>query len=73
MNKVMQAAGRVIRTENDRGIIVLLDERFLQSSYRSLFPREWNNYKTVDRTNVQEEILDFWNNMIYNITESVFR
>ena len=73
MNKVMQAAGRVIRTENDRGIIVLLDERFLQSSYRSLFPREWNNYKTVDMTNVREEILDFWNNMIYNITESVFR
>ena len=73
MNKVMQAAGRVIRTENDRGIIALLDDRFLHSSYRSLFPREWNNYITVDRTNVQEEILDFWNDMLYNITESVFR
>ena len=38
MNKVLRA-GRVIRTENDRGIIALLDERFNYSQYRNLFPR----------------------------------
>ena len=41
MNKVLQAAGRVIRTEEDRGIILLLDERFARYPYRRMFPREW--------------------------------
>ena len=43
MNKVLQAGGRVIRTETDRGVIVLMDDRFLSGSYRGLFPREWSN------------------------------
>lgn len=60
MNKVLQAAGRVIRTHEDRGIIALLDERFLYSSYRNLFPREWSNYKVVDKKNVKSEIDLFW-------------
>jgi len=60
MNKVLQAAGRVIRTHEDRGIIALLDERFLYSSYRNLFPREWSNYKVVDKKNVKAEIDLFW-------------
>ena len=66
MNKVLQAAGRVIRTEEDYGIIALLDDRFLTSQYKSLFPREWNNYVITDIETVGEEVLDFWNNMIYN-------
>ena len=41
MNKVMQAAGRVIRTMEDRGVIALLDDRFLRADYQTLFPREW--------------------------------
>ncbi len=41
MNKVLQAAGRVIRTETDRGIIFLIDERYSYSSYRKLLPKEW--------------------------------
>jgi DNA excision repair protein ERCC-2 len=41
MNKVLQAAGRVIRTENDRGLVLLIDDRFFQSRYRRLFPTEW--------------------------------
>ena len=61
MNKVLQAAGRVIRTHEDRGIIALLDERFLYSSYRNLFPREWSNYRVVDKNNVKSEIDLFWN------------
>ncbi|MFZ2959060.1 MAG: ATP-dependent DNA helicase [Candidatus Ozemobacteraceae bacterium] len=47
MNRVMQAAGRVIRTEEDRGIVILIDERFMQNEYRKLFPREWSHFLTV--------------------------
>ena len=43
MNKVLQAAGRVIRTRKDRGTILLMDERFTGRDYRMLFPREWND------------------------------
>lgn len=41
MNKVLQAAGRVIRTDEDTGVIALLDDRFLWDRYVSLFPKEW--------------------------------
>lgn len=60
MNKVLQAAGRVIRTEEDVGIIVLLDERFRQISYRRLFPREWTSYEEVTKDSISERIERFW-------------
>lgn len=60
MNKVLQAAGRVIRTENDKGVIVLLDERFLQGYNRRLFPREWNGYKEVTLNTIGEKVEEFW-------------
>lgn len=60
MNKVLQAAGRVIRTDEDYGVIALLDERFLQRSYRGLFPREWEDYNVADVKNVGEMIEHFW-------------
>lgn len=60
MNKVLQSAGRVIRTMEDEGVIVLLDERFLQNQYRSLFPREWDPYQLVQRENVKDAVLKFW-------------
>ncbi|MGN0243251.1 MAG: ATP-dependent DNA helicase [Lachnospiraceae bacterium] len=60
MNKVLQAAGRVIRTERDRGVILLLDERFLQKDYAGLFPREWDSYQIVNRNNVGEALREFW-------------
>ena len=41
MNKVLQAAGRVIRTEEDKGVIALLDDRFAGRRYLEIFPREW--------------------------------
>ena len=41
MNKVLQAVGRVIRSENDRGVVLLIDDRFSQLRYRKLFPPEW--------------------------------
>ncbi len=60
MNKVLQSGGRVIRTEEDRGIILLLDERFLRKEYLSLFPREWFPYTIVNRNNLKNVIEDFW-------------
>jgi len=60
MNKVLQAVGRVIRTESDTGIAVLLDDRFLKSDYRALFPREWKGYKVVSTDAVKTELSQFW-------------
>ncbi len=60
MNKVMQAAGRVIRTMNDRGVILLLDDRFLREEYQALFPREWWPYLVVNRGNVGQAVREFW-------------
>lgn len=60
MNKVLQSAGRVIRTMEDKGVIVLLDERFLQREYLRMFPREWEDYETVTVESVQEKVKKFW-------------
>lgn len=60
MNNVLQAAGRVIRTADDRGVIVLLDRRFLSSRYRALFPREWDRVSQVNVRTVGEELRKFW-------------
>ena len=60
MNKVLQAAGRVIRTASDRGIIGLLDERFLRSDYRQLFPREWSQYEVHTLDSLPEALEAFW-------------
>jgi Rad3-related DNA helicase len=61
MNKVMQAAGRVIRTVEDEGIIALLDERFLRPDYQAIFPREWDEYYEIRQNNVADVVRDFWN------------
>lgn len=61
MNKVLQAAGRVIRTKTDRGIVLLLDERFLQRAYQELFPAEWQGYEVCTVSQVEEKIRQFWN------------
>lgn len=60
MNKVMQAAGRVIRTVRDEGVIALLDERFLKPDYQALFPREWDSFYKVRLKNVGEIVREFW-------------
>ncbi len=60
MNKVQQAAGRVIRTASDRGVILLLDERFLYAENRKTFPREWADYKTVRADTVKAALSGFW-------------
>ncbi len=64
MNKVLQAAGRVIRTMEDIGIVALLDERFLSPSYTRMFPREWDRYEKVSLEKVEKKIEDFWKEWI---------
>lgn len=60
MNKVLQAAGRVIRTRKDRGTILLMDERFTGRDYRMLFPREWNDAAVCILENVEQQLGAFW-------------
>lgn len=64
MNKVLQAAGRVIRTADDIGTIALLDERFLQPSYLKLFPREWSDFQIVNQENVKKAVERFWDSWL---------
>lgn len=60
MNKVLQAAGRVIRTTDDVGVIALLDDRFLERSSRVLFPEEWSDVKYIDMDMTDNVIENFW-------------
>lgn len=60
MNKVLQAAGRVIRTAEDVGIVALLDERFLTTPYQRMFPREWREYEDVSLNEIGHYVERFW-------------
>lgn len=63
MNKVQQSAGRVIRTDSDTGVILIIDSRLRGSDYRRLFPREWSDAEYCNLTNVQQKLSDFWNSL----------
>ena len=60
MNKVLQSAGRVIRTAEDFGVILLLDERFRDSRYQQVFPREWADFRICDSRNAAGKMKEFW-------------
>ena len=61
MNKVLQAAGRVIRREEDRGIVVLIDDRYATPEYTRLFPPHWSGLHFVgDSGALHELIRRFW-------------
>ena len=62
MNKVLQAAGRVIRTEEDKGVIVLLDDRFAGRRYLEIFPREWRKLTYCNVKTIGEKVEQFWEN-----------
>ncbi|NJN94419.1 MAG: hypothetical protein HC875_10165 [Anaerolineales bacterium] len=65
LNRVMQAAGRVIRTEQDRGVILLIDERLTQSRYTSLFPGEWRHFQVVrQQAGLEAKLRLFWQSHI---------
>ena len=61
MNKVLQASGRVIRSENDKGVVLLIDERFCNYSYKKLFPSHWKYYEEVrSLMKMNTVIKNFW-------------
>ncbi|MBN2503991.1 MAG: ATP-dependent DNA helicase [Bacilli bacterium] len=61
LNKVVQAVGRVIRSDTDRGIAILMDDRFASSRYLSLYPKEWQHLKIYDNPDlIRKEIASFW-------------
>ncbi len=65
MSKAMQAAGRVIRSETDKGIIVLLDNRFLQPSYYNCMPQDWFTHTPQEMLSksILQDISNFWSNV----------
>lgn len=73
MNKVLQSAGRVIRTESDRGVILLLDDRFRAMRYREVFPREWQQYQLGSVKNLEQEIRTFWESPYLYISQKNLR
>ena len=60
MNKVLQAAGRVIRTKEDKGVILLLDDRFWDRDYQEIFPREWQDRTGCRLDTVEGAVETFW-------------
>ena len=61
INKVLQAGGRVIRTEKDKGAILLIDDRFTTTKYKSLFPEEWSDSEIVKSNDeIREKLHSFW-------------
>ena len=63
MNNVLQAAGRVIRSEDDLGIVVLADDRYSLPKYRVLFPEHWKNIQYAGNASSLAEIMRrFWEN-----------
>ncbi len=63
MNKVLQASGRVIRRESDRGIVVLIDDRYETPQYKSLFPEHWENMIFASSPSELAKVVEhFWEN-----------
>ena len=62
MAKAVQAAGRVIRTETDKGIIVLMDDRFTQPAYSKSMPLDWfeDTPNELVSKNILKDLTDFW-------------
>lgn len=60
MNKVLQAAGRVIRSVDDYGVIVLLDDRYNSVSYQKMYPNEWKNMKITRISSFKSDLHEFW-------------
>lgn len=61
INRVMQAVGRLIRTENDKGVALLIDQRYSSSPYRHLFQNKWKNYSLVSSSkDIERELESFY-------------
>jgi len=63
LTRVQQSAGRVIRSENDRGVVILIDNRFRQLIYRHNLPRDWQALECSDVDALQKSLKQFWDNL----------
>ena len=61
INRVLQAAGRVIRTENDRGVVLLIDQRYGRFQYKTLLREEWDPISVQDIQQLVDALQKFWN------------
>jgi DNA excision repair protein ERCC-2 len=61
INRVLQAAGRVIRTEKDRGVVLLIDQRYARFQYKSLLREEWDPVRVQDTRQLADALQKFWN------------
>ena len=62
MNNILQAAGRVIRTDSDKGIVILVDDRYGEAKYKFLFPPQWSHMiYTGDPASLSQAVSNFWN------------
>jgi DNA excision repair protein ERCC-2 len=60
INRVLQAAGRVIRSETDRGVVTLIDDRYATARYRALFPAHWEPNRVRDEEEMTRNLRKFW-------------
>lgn len=61
MNKVMQAAGRVIRSEDEMGVVILIDDRFASAEYKAIMPEYWHHIKYIGNArDLLGQITEFW-------------
>ena len=60
MRRILQAAGRVIRTETDRGVVLLIDERFRTEKYEELMPDHWHVEDVRAMSALKKRLRDFW-------------
>ena len=61
MNNVLQAAGRVIRSESDRGIVLLLDDRYAEPKYRAMYPEHWESMQYfTSPASLNGAVIEFW-------------
>jgi Rad3-related DNA helicase len=60
MNRVLQAIGRVIRSETDRGVVLLIDARFAEPRYRRLFPAWWRPARARSTEEIRKGLAEFW-------------
>ena len=60
INRVLQAAGRVIRSETDRGVVLLIDQRYATFRYRSLLLNQWETIRIENHRQLADELGKFW-------------
>lgn len=60
INRVLQAAGRVIRSDTDRGVVLLVDRRFMQPAYRALLPANWQVRVVAEVRGLRSQVASFW-------------